>query len=73
MSFFFQTIPVILKQTYFQEPRDLCGKAKKQTNRIRLKAIQDFKQTAGFGLPNCGTYYKASALVWIKEWMMTEK
>lgn len=69
--FLFQTIPIILKQAYFQELSKtgwrFVWQGKKP--RLRLKAMQYFKQKAGFGLSDWVTYFKACVLVWIKEWM----
>lgn len=46
--------------------------AKQKKLRIKLKALQDFKCNTGFGLPDWLTYYKACALVWLKEWVTLE-
>ena len=38
-----------------------------------MKAMQDAKQTAGFGLPDWVLYYRSCILDWIKERITLEK
>lgn len=54
--FLFQTIPIILKQSFLQDLNKMVmnfiWQGKKP--RIHLKAMQDLKYKAGFGLPDRG-------------------
>ena len=40
--------------------------------KIKIKAMQDANQRAGFGLPDSVLYYRARVLVWMKEWIMID-
>lgn len=63
--FLFQPIPVILKPTLFQDLNKIVMKFIWQGKkpRIKLTALQDFKQKRGLGLPDWPTDYKACTLV----------
>lgn len=37
-----------------------------------MKVLQDTKLRGGMGMPDWFLYYKAAALVWIKDWIMLE-
>lgn len=74
LLFLFQTIPIILKQTFFQELKKITMKfvwAGKKP-RVKMKSLQDFKHRAGMGLPEWQQYYRACSIVWLKDWITLE-
>lgn len=74
--FLFQTISIILKQTFSHKQNKIITKfickTKQKKTTMKLKALQNARENAGFGLRDWESYYKTCAMVWIREWITIE-
>lgn len=72
--FLFQMIPILLKANYFIELNKIISKFvwDGKCPRIKMKLLKDVRQRVGLGVPNWQNYYKACALIWIREWIILE-
>lgn len=74
MLFLFQTVPILhsFKPLENWQKEILKFVWDKKKARIKAKILYDEKKRGGLGLPNLKSYYMATVMVWLKEWLLLD-